>query len=341
MQQNTKKGNYEKALELMEYGLILRQKLFGTASSEYQESCKLLIELYNYLAMTYLRNNNDNINHNPKKGVSNATTATKQEREHEHEHPNTPIINNKSSTKRNKNKNTSNKALKILQKAQKLLQKNEQQHHYPKSKAITYNNLACYYKQKNKLHCALKCLKVCLKLESTYDIIEYSSDTYLNTCVVLSKLGKHENALEHALNALSLLEEELSSSSSSSSTTSSSFHSRNSSYSMDCYERGSSGSAIMNHKDDDHYNMDANHIPIRLDRLIVLTIAYYNIGVEQEYLKLWKECIQSYKKGMNIAYRYLGMHHYMYVTLKSSFDKVMKITSNMSHRSNNSTNTGP
>ena len=285
----------------MEHGLVLRQNLFGVTSNEYQESCKLIIESYNYLAMVLLKNY---MNHNTPKRCS-----SKQKQNNEQDLPKTPVTSNKSNNKRNNdisddNDTSDDKILKLLLKAQKLLALTEQQYHHAKSKAITYNNLACYYKEKNKLHCALKYLKVCLKLESMHDITECSSDSYLNTCVVLSKLNKHHQALEHALNALSLLEEELLLSSTST---------------ISC-----------NHMNDIHHSMVSEHIPIRLDRIIVLTITYYNIGVEQEYLKLWKESMQSYKKGMCIAYRYLGGNHCMYATLNSSFENVMKINKVMS-----------
>ncbi|CAJ1351642.1 unnamed protein product, partial [Effrenium voratum] len=72
--------------------------------------------------------------------------------------------------------------------------------------ATTCNNLGCYYKKVGKFHGALSYLRRALKLE-----VELSTDevtlagTHLNLCAVLSKLEKHDKALQHALAALDLL----------------------------------------------------------------------------------------------------------------------------------------
>ena len=75
--------------------------------------------------------------------------------------------------------------------------------------AVTYNNLACFYRRKGKLRTALKFLNKTLKIEAKLPSADNPGDTHLNMCAVLSQLGRHEQALEHAQSALILLQEEL------------------------------------------------------------------------------------------------------------------------------------
>ena len=50
----------------------------------------------------------------------------------------------------------------------------------------------------------------------------------------------------------------------------------------------------------------------------MLAIAYHNIGVEQEFLKHFEQSVLSYTKGIEVAERYLGVHHTINITLKDS-----------------------
>ena len=42
------------------------------------------------------------------------------------------------------------------------------------------------------------------------------------------------------------------------------------------------------------------------DRITVLTIAYHNLAVEQEFMHTYEEALQSYKMAKNFALKYLG-----------------------------------
>jgi hypothetical protein len=42
------------------------------------------------------------------------------------------------------------------------------------------------------------------------------------------------------------------------------------------------------------------------DRIAVLTIAYHNLAVEQEFLKKYHEAVESYRIAADFADRYLG-----------------------------------
>lgn len=76
-------------------------------------------------------------------------------------------------------------------------------------RAVTMNNLGCYYKKKGRLRSALKCLNKALKIESRLKECKNPADTHLNICACQSQLGRHNEALEHAQAALILLQDEL------------------------------------------------------------------------------------------------------------------------------------
>ena len=95
--------------------------------------------------------------------------------------------------------------------------------------------------------------------------VEHPADTHLNTCAVLSQIGRHQGALEHAQSALILLQEEL----------------------------FGGGAAVG--------GVGAGDQPPRADRIAVLAIAYHNMGVEQEFLKKFEHSLQSYRKGVEVS----------------------------------------
>jgi tetratricopeptide (TPR) repeat protein len=117
-----------------------------------------------------------------------------------------------------------------------------------------------------------------LKIESRLTNVQNPADTHINACAVLSQLGRHQTALEHAQQALILLQEEL---------------------------LAPPGTG-------------APPAPPAADRIAVLAIAYHNIGVEQEFLKRFDQATLSYRKGVEVAERYLGTKHAICITLRNS-----------------------
>lgn len=95
--------------------------------------------------------------------------------------------------------------------------------------------------------------------------MEHPADTHLNTCAVLSQIGRHQGALEHAQSALILLQEEI----------------------------FGGVATILG-------TAEAKEHPSRADRIAVLAIAYHNMGVEQEFLKKFEHSLQSYRKGVEV-----------------------------------------
>ena len=74
--------------------------------------------------------------------------------------------------------------LEFLQKAERLGQNSLE------LKAITYNNMACYYRRIGKLQTALNYLQQALLLENRIERSQTVADTHLNICAVYSQLGK-------------------------------------------------------------------------------------------------------------------------------------------------------
>lgn len=74
-------------------------------------------------------------------------------------------------------------------------------------RAVTYNNMGCFYKSFGKLHTALQYLKKAQKIEEkTRGRSQNPAGTHLNLCALLSQMGKHQEALGHAERARQLLE---------------------------------------------------------------------------------------------------------------------------------------
>ena len=165
--------------------------------------------------------------------------------------------------------------LELLKKAEILTERDEA------GRAVTYNNLACYYRRQGKLHAALSYLQKALRIESRLEHVDNPADTHLNMCAVLSQLGRHAGALEHSQSALILLQEELFS--------------------------GAMGGAE-----------GGKAVAQKVDRIAVLAIAYHNIGVEQEFLKRHEQSLHSYRKGVDIAETHLGNDHGITITLRNS-----------------------
>jgi len=100
------------------------------------------------------------------------------------------------------------KAKTLLEEAETLTGKNScipKSARRSKLRAVTLNNLGCFYKQMSKPHTAHKYLERALEIEATTPECDNPAGTHLNLCAILSQLGRHAEALEHAECALELL----------------------------------------------------------------------------------------------------------------------------------------
>lgn len=118
-----------------------------------------------------------------------------------------------------------------------------------RSRATTFNNLACYYRRTGKLRAALSYLGQALTLEIKDDKPATLADTHLNICAVLSQLNRHDDAHQHAMLSIILIQDELL-------------------------------QTALNKL------VKEEQSPIIADeRLAVLAVAYHNLGVELEHLQ--------------------------------------------------------
>lgn len=177
-------------------------------------------------------------------------------------------------------------SLQLLKKAEILTEKDLQ------GQATTFNNLACYYRRNGKLHAAIMYLKKALAMEGRLQFITNAADTHINACAVLSQLGRHHQALEHAQSALFLLQEEL----------------------LQC-----TGSALPSATD------MSEQSPQLTERYAVLAIAYHNTGVEQEFLKRFEQSVECYTRGLEVAEQFLGRNHVIFTTMKDSLEAAQKV----------------
>lgn len=101
-------------------------------------------------------------------------------------------------------------ALELLKKAEAFTDEGD------RYRAVTYNNFACIFRRTKKLRSALSFLEKALEIEYNYlhfsaqsveDCLQVSNpcDIHLNICAILSQMGKHELALQHAMKALILI----------------------------------------------------------------------------------------------------------------------------------------
>ena len=147
--------------------------------------------------------------------------------------------------------------------------------------AMTFNNMACYYRRIGKMRTALNFLQRALTIESRLQRPETQADTHLNICAVLSQLNKHELALNHAMSAVILLQEMM-------------------------LRRRLDPASLTEDELEDIAAQEAAADQQNKDKVAVLAIAYHNMGVEQEFLRSYPAAILSYKKAVNFAEKNLG-----------------------------------
>ena len=134
----------------------------------------------------------------------------------------------------------------------------------PAGRAVTFNNLACYYRRQGKLHAALQYLQKALKIEGRLESVDNPADTFERVCGSLAT-RRHQSALEHAQQAL------------------------------DARPGGRRPCSVV----------ITRGLPKQMSSSIGYH-AYHNVGVEQEFLKKHNQSLQSYRKGVEVAERYLG-----------------------------------
>jgi tetratricopeptide (TPR) repeat protein len=149
--------------------------------------------------------------------------------------------------------------------------------------ALTFNNLGCYYKKVKKPKVAYRYMLKALELEEQCDLPEsHLASTKLNICAILSSMSKHTEAVQYANSACSDLIEALKL------------------IKIKCLP-------------DDKMNRAIEHFSINLKKLAhadpgnrpllhqTLSIAYYNLAVEFEYIQNFEEAMKTYSKAKYFA----------------------------------------
>ena len=137
----------------------------------------------------------------------------------------------------------------------------------------------------------MRYLEQALSIEGRLSKVDTRADTHLNICAVLSQLNKHELALNHAMSAVILLQEDL-------------------------LTKTIDGDDEPEKKEETKKDgKDESK-----DRVGVLAIAYHNMGVEQEFLRSYHAAILSYKKAYNFAEKNLGAEDNITLNLKNVYE---------------------
>mmetsp|Transcript_107811 Transcript_107811/g.336235 ORF Transcript_107811/g.336235 Transcript_107811/m.336235 type:complete len:337 (-) Transcript_107811:15-1025(-) len=156
-------------------------------------------------------------------------------------------------------------------------------------RAITWNNLACYYRRTGKLRAAVAFLERALAVEEHTGNAD-SAQTHLNLCATLSQLQRHADALYHAQSALIRIYEILAPLM----------------LSGELSVPPRAGRA----GEEQH------------EQVTVLCIAYHNLAVEHEYLKNFDSAVCTYAEGLRWATRFLSEGHQLIGILRDSVEAV-------------------
>jgi len=165
----------------------------------------------------------------------------------------------------------------LLKRAEEVAEK------HPRDKAVTWNNLACYYRRVGKLRVAVTLLERALEIEE-YTSPDEATQTHLNLCATLSQLNRHAEALSHAQSAMIRLYEIL--------------------------------SPMMIQGKFSKQPLDEE----QSEQVLVLCIAYHNSAVEKEYLKKYEGAMRAYMEGYDWASGFLSPDHQLIEIMKSSIE---------------------
>ncbi|CAE8607966.1 unnamed protein product [Polarella glacialis] len=137
-------------------------------------------------------------------------------------------------------------------------------------RAVTYNNMGCFYKSFGKLHTALQFLKKAETIENrSAGKCQNPAGTHLNLCALLSQMGKHQEALQHGEKALKLLEV------------------------AGPTQHSADGLAAAGSTNTES----------------LVCVAYFNMGAEYEHLKKRNEALWAYQRAYESCLTELGEEH--------------------------------
>jgi hypothetical protein len=65
------------------------------------------------------------------------------------------------------------------------------------------------------------------------------------------------------------------------------------------------------------------------ERLVVVAIAYYNLGVEYEHLRRFSNALKAYTKARKFALKWLGADHSVTQNLQETYQSALKKCKNL------------
>eukprot|EP00933_Yihiella_yeosuensis_P004454 TRINITY_DN10881_c0_g1_i2.p1 TRINITY_DN10881_c0_g1~~TRINITY_DN10881_c0_g1_i2.p1 ORF type:complete len:1584 (+),score=332.04 TRINITY_DN10881_c0_g1_i2:188-4939(+) len=146
-------------------------------------------------------------------------------------------------------------------------------------RASTFNNLCCYFRNRGKLNASVQFVEKALKLEQRYKEAESPATTHLNYSVLLSTMGRHEQALEHLETAIAVLHDQ----------------DREIEYELGEAQDHGDESGIVKRREQ-----------LRQETCSMLVIAHYNMWVEHVRLNRKSTGISFLSRAANIAKHKLG-----------------------------------
>ena len=208
-----------------------------------------------------------------------------------------------------------NQAVQLLEKAQVLTEPGGVLSHdlqlQQRFQAVTFNNLGCYYKRKGKPEAALQFLERARDLEACLaaSVSENPGGTLLNLCAVQSSMGRHTAALQSADSALLLLS--TAAGLTQHEVTAYALHEAQAGSSGGRSSRSSSSGGAADSSADGGGGGGDGPVADALRRMrpsdqSVLAMAFYNQGVELEYLEQGQEALRAYGVAAGLAIRLLG-----------------------------------
>ena len=57
------------------------------------------------------------------------------------------------------------------------------------------------------------------------------------------------------------------------------------------------------------------------ERISILCVAYHNLGVQQEFMKMYTEALESYKLATQFSHKYFGTENAIFQSMKQVYDK--------------------
>ena len=149
-----------------------------------------------------------------------------------------------------------------------------------------------------------------LEKERLLEDSNFRADTHLNICAVLSQMGMHDLALHHAMQSIIICQSSLLINFLPDTKTS---RKRDIKHNKDEFDDKGFPKIT-----DDKKNELKKELK---ERISILCVAYHNMGVQQEFLKMIPEALESYKNACFFSQKYFGETNAIYQQMREVYNK--------------------